>query len=314
MDITLPQGISVVTESGYEPAMFPGNMGGIYPYSSDRWGNISHTHSFSYALQPGGNLRVSCFSSKNEDFTATSGPLFSVYVKASPYAKPGENEVRLTGLNLTTAENAQKYIPEGDLNTGTLTVGTEVSIPLTIKAENQYGTCFLPFALDALPEGVQAFVPGPIEGDELPLHPVDKLDAYTPYILYAPTGCDHTLKGTLDASLYPDAPSVTANGLTGLLVPQEVTSGYILQNKGNGPCFYPVGSTPFSLLAGRCYLSLPAESGVRLNFVQRPTGLVEVSASTPQAEHCFDLLGRRVNRLEPGRIYLSHQRKVFINR
>ncbi len=161
MDIILPQGVSVATNAnGSLRLSLVKGASGIYPYTEiydedeDEY-TKEYTHTISSVLQSDGNVRVACTSNMNEDFTATSGKLFRVYVQASPYAKPGENEVRLTGLNLTTAENAQKYIPEGNLNTGTLTVDSAVSIPLTIKAENQYGTCFLPFALHTLPEGVE---------------------------------------------------------------------------------------------------------------------------------------------------------------
>ncbi len=315
MEIALPQGVSVATDSNgeYDIAMIPGNVGGIYPYTSDRWGNVTHTHTFSFGMQENGNIRVACISLSNEDFTANSGFLFSVRVQASPYAKAGANEVRMTGLNLTTVENAQKYVPEGDLNTGTLNVSSEVSMPIDIKAANQYSTCLLPFAVASLPEGLQAFAPGTVAGNELPLVAVSSLAAYTPYILYAPAGYSGTLSGTMDESAYPDAASVTSNGLTGLLVQQQVNEGYILQNQGDGPRFYPVGDTPFVLPAGKCYLSVPAQSAVRLNFLH-PTTSVETIKAKAENEIYYDLQGRRVARLRTGGVYLTNQRKIVINR
>lgn len=155
MEIALPEDLVFVPNDKGNCAMMC-DLEGMYPYD-DSMGFPQFTHIFASGLQVNGNLRVACFSSLNEDFTSFSGRLFRVSVKASPYAKPGMGEIRMFGLNLTVAENAQKYIPEGDLNTGEIEVGNHASVPVSISAANRYGTCILPFGLEALPAGLEAY-------------------------------------------------------------------------------------------------------------------------------------------------------------
>lgn len=230
---------------------------GMYPHD-DSMGFPQFTHIFASGLQVNGNLRVACFSSLNEDFTSFSGRLFRVSVKASPYAKPGMGEIRMFGLNLTVAENAQKYIPEGDLNTGEIEVGNHASVPISISAANRYGTCILPFGLEALPAGLEAYTVASVSDGVLKLDPVTALQPIRPYVLYAANGFSGVLEGTVDASLYPeDTRSVTVNGLTGIVTPQEVTEGYILQNQGDGVRFYRVGDVPLLCLPDGATFRLP---------------------------------------------------------
>lgn len=312
MEIALPEDLVFVPNDKGNCAMMCG-LEGMYPHD-DSMGFPQFTHIFASGLQVNGNLRVACFSSLNEDFTSFSGRLFRVSVKASPYAKPGMGEIRMFGLNLTVAENAQKYIPEGDLNTGEIEVGNHASVPISISAANRYGTCILPFGLEALPAGLEAYTVASVSDGVLKLDPVTALQAYTPYVLYAANGFSGVLEGTVDASLYPeDTRSVTVNGLTGIVTPQEVTEGYILQNQGDGVRFYRVGDVPFALPAGRCYLSASVSAGVNLRMERNATGITDSRTDvTLPDDTCYDLLGRRVERLVPGRVYLSTRRGVFL--
>lgn len=312
MEIELPEGVTLSKDEYGNQAVMSLDEGSINPVQQSAYGPMP-MHLFSYLEQSTGNLRVACFSSTNADFTAESGNLFTVYVKASPYACPGEKQIRMFGLNLTVAENAQKYIPEGDENFGTITIGTEATVPVSIAAENAYGTCILPFDMVSLPDGVEAYRSAGISGDVLRLEQVVSLEAYTPYVLYAPNGYSGNWTGTVDASEYPAEGSVTMNGLTGVLTTKEVDEGFILQNQGSGARFYAVGDVAFSLPAGRCYLSDPAAANVNVLMWDNVTGISNVQRTEAQADEVvYDLLGRRVVQPQSGHLYLSRSRKVFI--
>lgn len=311
MEIELPEGLAYAPNAkGSCVAKY--TKDGMYYYDDF---SEQYSHELSSAIISNGNLRVICISLSNENFEKESGGLFRVLIKASPYVRPGNAEIRMFGLNLTTASPVQKYIPEGDLNTGTVTVGNEASVPVNISATNQYGTCILPFALDALPEGLEAYTVASIEADVLRLTPATSVEAYTPYILYAGNGFSGTLTGTVDESLYPEEKSVTVNGLTGVIAAREVTSGFILQNQGDGVKFHPVGETPFALPEGRCYLSEEITAGINLRIFRDVTGIIDRTACPiTQPEQLFDLAGRRVQHPQSGRIYISSRRGVFIQK
>lgn len=314
MDLFLPEGMSVAENSSGGPraGLVLTGEGMMYPLDEDT--NLP-THAFFSKVWEDGHLRLASFSSINADFLYVSGPLFRVMVNTSPWAKPGQREVRMTGLNLTIRENAQKYIPEGDLNTGTVTVGTSATVPVAVSASNKYGTCIMPFAVAQLPEGLEAYTVGSIAGGTLTLERAEQIEAYRPYILYAEHGYSGSFNGEVNAALYPDeAKAVTENGLTGVLVPTEVAGGYIMQNQGDGVQFYAVGDVPFALPAGKCYLSAQSVAGQSaLRMVRTATGITEmVSDAATVSAPLYDMLGRKVATPLPGHIYISGKRKVIV--
>ena len=89
MEIELPEGVTLSKDEYGNQAVMSLDEGSINPVQQSAYGPMP-MHLFSYLEQSTGNLRVACFSSTNADFTAESGNLFTVYVKASPYACPGE--------------------------------------------------------------------------------------------------------------------------------------------------------------------------------------------------------------------------------
>lgn len=314
MDLYLPEGMSVAENSSGNPraglVLTGDDM--MYPLDEDTG---QPTHLFFSKIWPDGHLRLASFSAINADFLSVSGPLFRVMVNTSPWAKPGEREVRMTGLNLTVQENAQKYIPEGDLNTGTVTVGTTATVPVAVSAANKYGTCIMPFDVAQLPAGLEAYTVGSIADGTLTLERTEQIEAYRPYILYAENGYSGSFMGEVNAALYPDeTKAVTENGLTGVLVPTEVASGYIMQNQGAGVQFYVVGNVPFALPAGKCYLSASQPAGQSaLRMVRTATGITElVPGATAVSAPLYDMFGRKVVTPLPGRIYISGKRKVIV--
>ncbi len=314
----MPQGFKVTDAKMVKP--------GIYPYTEeeDDEGNMvkSYTHSLPHAIYDNGDLRVAGYSNINEDLTATSGNLFRVFVAVSPYTKPGEHTITMTGLNLTAndGKTTQKYVPEGDLNTGTVTVGTAAQVSVAVAA-NSYTTVILPFAISAsaLPDGLVAYKPVYIGEGLLKIAPIDMLSAYTPYILKAPEGYSgtSTISGTIDPSSYPTSDTVEYNGISGLLFGGEVSEGFVFSADGLS---MERLSTATSLGDGGCYLSYATaleQSYTTLSIVEMPKGtsiIDEIAAETPASAPLYDLSGRRVATPTPGQIYISNNRKIIINK
>jgi hypothetical protein len=137
------------------------------------------------------------------------------------------------------------------------------------------------------------------------------MQAFTPYIVYAPNGFDGTLTGTVDAERYQE--TVTNGYLSGTVVKTEITGdagNYVLQNQGEGPMFYRVGDTSFAIPAGKCWLTLPASlQGVAAFQLHRPTGIETIPVSSLDANIIYDLSGRRIAQPAKG-VYIVGGKKV----
>ena len=173
------------------------------------------------------------------------------------------------------------------------------------------GTLILPFDAE-LPSGLKAYSCDATEGDLLTLTPAESLEACTPYIVYAENGYSGNLSGT---AKLPDASNVTdvfTDGLlTGLLTSGVVNTGFILQNKGEGPIFYDAEGVNFSLPAGRCYLTSSAGSVKAFQFAFDDADGIEMVNGKSVNGKLFDLSGRKIERPSRG-IYIQGTRKVVI--
>ena len=137
--------------------------------------------------------------------------------------------------------------------------------------------------------------------------------AYTPYILYAANGYSGTLSGAVDESKY--SATVTDGYLSGTVVPTEVSGGnghYVMQNKGEGPMFYKVTDTSFSIPAGKCWLTLPANLQGSVAFrLDGTTGISEVKGESGKMKAIYDLQGRKVYTPSKG-LYIIDGKKVLV--
>lgn len=315
LDIFLPNGINVLSSGGKYRVMIASDN--IFVY--DDWEG-TYSHSVSASMPNTQQLRVACSSNTNTEFTATSGKLFDVYVTIDESAfntcfspKP---IVKLSGLNLTTSA-AVKYVP-ADFACRPFTTGipTARTIPVNVSAANKIGTLIVPFDAE-LPSGLKAYSCDATEGDLLTLTPAASIEACTPYIVYAPSGYSGNLSGTAELSDDSNVTDIFTDGyLTGVLTGTTISTGYILQNQGDGPKFYDAEGVTFSLPAGRCYLT-PSGSSVKafcFNF-DDATGIEEFQV-TPLpygggagGEALYDLSGRSVSNPTHG-VYIKGTRKV----
>ena len=292
----------------------------IYPYSVEEEENEegemvetkAYTHTLSSNIIESNTLRVAVFSSANEEFTATSGNLFKVYVKASPYLKPGDVNIGVKNVKLITVDET-KYEPADYTSTSVKAEATS-TISLKVLADNQYGTCILPFEYTLPTDGsLEAYACSTYNSDVLFLDKVEKMEAYTPYILRSATGFTGTLSGTVDATLYPEEDMVQRGLLVGTIVTKELTEGsYVMQNQGNGTMFYRVGETPFLLAAGKCYVTLPEGITTTAFSLGGTTGIEAIQAPSDNSQQTiYNLSGQRVDRMSSGQMYIIEGQKVI---
>ena len=312
MSFELPEGLEVcMTDDSYEVYMY-GN-GGFYPRTgSDRVG-WTYKHTLGSNVVAGNVLNVTCYSSTNALFAKTSGDLFDFYVKATPYLKPGDVEIKVKNVKFVTPDET-KYLPEDYVSTAVQADATS-TLTLKVSAANKFGTCILPFDYALPADGsLEAYTCEAYTDDALVLTKVTEMAAYTPYILYSENGFSATISGTVDAAKYPAGGKVKSGHLVGTLVPCELTEGsYVMQNQGDGPMFYRVGDVPFALSAGKCYVELPEGTNVAsLRIGDSTTGIAPTQNSTFNSQFSiFNLLGQPVTHMFPGRVYIVNGRKVI---
>lgn len=307
LSLVLPEGLEVcVTDGEYDVYML--GTSGFYP----RRGN---SHSLGVNVVNGNVLNIACFSSTNALFSKTSGDLFEVYVKASPYLKPGDVEIEVRDVKLVTADEV-KYLSEDYVSTAVQAAATS-TLTLKVSATNKFGTCILPFDYALPADGsLEAYTCDTHTDDALVLTKVTEMAAYTPYILYSEAGFSATISGTVDAAKYPAGGIVKSGHLVGTLVQTELTeaTSYVMQNQGQGVKFYQVDPTiPFVLSAGKCYVELPEGTNVSsLRIGGSTTGIESIHNSEFIIQNCiYNLLGQPVTHMLPGRVYIVNGRKVI---
>lgn len=319
-DIKLPAGMSVTSTDGDLDVLMANYDNGIYPYTTDRRGNKTFTHSISKAMVDGNVLRVVCTSSESKDLTG-EGELFDVYIKASPYMKPGDVEIKIDNVILTHNEwsevdgmnHAISYEPSEPCGGVIEGVSGECNdVPFNVSSTNHWSTCILPFDVET-PSGVTAYTCMQKDGDKVYLTPAESMEAYTPYVLYSENGFSGTLSGNVDASKYPESGFVCTDGLLyGAIVPQEISQGYVLQNLDGVVKFYKCDEQyTYNVPAGKCWLSPDAGSAKSLAFeIADPAGIEEVDTEISDAS-IYTLDGKKVVTPQPKSIYIKSGKKFI---
>lgn len=317
MDIEFPPGLDVEMKDSKPNLNIWRGAGTIYPYSEDEdSGDRTFTHHLVSSFGKIGKhkLRLSVYSDYNDNLTANSGPLFKLYLVASPYLKPGDATLKVTQCHLITYSypNATQYDTHD--HNGTVNVASrERSVNITVSAKNKYSTCVMPFD-SQLPQGLRAFSIAKREGSTLYLDEQQYIKAFTPYILYAGNGYSGTLSGTVDETLYQE--TVQDGVLCGTLVDRDQEEGHVLQNKGDGAKFYAINGQDFIIPAGKCWVMLPSpipteyNAPLDMSIDGSATGVNGVWQTTDNAQ-TYSIDGTRVNKIMPGRIYIRNGRKFM---
>lgn len=321
IDLTLPEGLGVATtnKGDLRVSMVKPSL---YPYGIEEEENEdgeieevkTYTHQLSKAMTSQNTLKVIVMSLQNEQFTKTSGNLFKVYVQASPYLKPGDVEIGVSAKLVTIDE--VKHIPAAYTSTSVKATNTS-TLTLKVSDSSKFGTCILPFDYELPADGsLKAYTCDNCTSEEMLLTSVqnNKMEAYTPYILYAPNGYTATISGTVDATKYPEEGYVKQGYLVGTVVKKELTeqTSYIMQNQGSGAMFYHVGATPFVLNEGKCYAELSSGASARsLIMSDDATGIESTISTGSEPTIIYNLNGQRVTKMLPNRIYIVDGKKVI---
>ena len=175
---------------------------------------------------------------------------------------------------------------------------------LNITAANKWATCILPFSTE-LPSGVQAYSGEGVNGEYLILKEETSIKANTPYLLYAENGYEGKVVGNTETT---DGATVTAGVLSGALVEQEITNGYVLQNQGNGCMFYKVNGK-ISVPSGKCWLNVSGNrNAIRIHPGETGINAVEGACATGKT---YTLDGKVVDQPQSGKVYVVNGKKVM---
>lgn len=286
-DLYLPEGLTVEQKKGKYN----------FTFNTDR--NDGHT--FTSAGQTDGAIRVLAASLSNSCFWEESGDFVYFSVTASERFS-GTHDIELTNIYFSTIQGERKTL--SDTKTKVTVSGGNETVAISISAENKWSTCVLPFATE-LPTGVLAYGSESVSGEYLTLKEEASLKANTPYILFAENGYEGTLEGVKETAT---TNTVTQDLLTGALVNQEITSGYVLQNQGKGCMFYKVNGT-ITVPAGKCWLNLTGNrSAIRIH--NGITGIEDVE-NTEKVGNIYTLDGKSVKKPQSGKVYIVNGKKVM---
>lgn len=329
MDIELPSGLEPVMEKDSKGDMRPKvliwrGQGTIYPYTVDE---ETGDRDFSYILFAsygviGKNILRMAVSVNGKDFTATSGTLVTIYCKASPYLKPGVDDVHITKCHFTTNEKVlidgkemrgQQYNCKD--RTETINALAHSTATINVSAKNQWGSCVVPFDIPVLPSGLEAYTVTDRESGIAYLKPQTSIQAYTPVLLYAKNGFSGTFSGDVDETKYKEV--AQQDIIYGAIVPQTKDNGFVLQNLGDGVKLYAMSGQTFEIPAGKCWVEPTIYNGAKymeMVIDDGTTGIGSIECSNGAAQHepvYYSFDGKRVENPLPGKIYIVDGQKVL---
>ena len=175
---------------------------------------------------------------------------------------------------------------------------------LSVSPNNKWATCILPFSTE-IPIGLQAFTSAGVDGDYLSVDETTSLKANTPYVLYAENGYEGAVTGVVESV---DGTIVSEGILSGALAEQKITSGYVIQNQGNGCMFYKVNGAT-TVPAGKCWLNMTNNrNAIRIKLGE--TGLEDIE-NIKSADKVFTLDGKVVDKPQTGKVYVVNGKKVI---
>lgn len=329
MDIELPSGLEPVMEKDSKGDMRPKVMiwrgqGTIYPYTVDE---ETGDRDFSYILFAsygviGKNILRMAVSVNGKDFTAKSGTLVTIYCKASPYLKPGVDDVHITKCHLTTNE---KVIIDGKEMRGqqynckdrteTINALAKSTATISVSSKNKWGSCVVPFDIPVLPSGLEAYTVTAREREVATLKRLSSIQAYAPVLLYAENGYSGTFSGDVDETKYKEV--AQQDIIYGAIVPQTKDNGFVLQNLGEGVKLYAMSGQTFEIPAGKCWVMPTFSNGAKymeMVIDDGTTGIGSAECSNGASQHepvFYSLDGKRVENPLPGKIYIVDGQKVL---
>lgn len=300
-DLVLPAGLELAYYDG-EPEIYKSTNNSVYTDRRD-------DHVVAYQVHSG-FVRIICYSPSKKTI-ATSGSLVNIFVTPSPYLKPGNLEVTLRDVSFSRTDATGNTVSEMVLDG--LSADATSTLPVKVSAANKYSTIVFPFDVETIPAGLNVYSCNSTSSDNLVLTKQNSAKAYTPYILYAENGYNGILSGNVDMNKYCER--VTDGYLSGTVVPCDISGGsgdYVMQNKGNGPMFYKVTDTSFSIPAGKCWLTLPTALQGSVSFrIDGTTDIKELNGESINVKAIYDLQGIEVAAPDKG-IYIIGGKKILV--
>lgn len=170
-----------------------------------------------------------------------------------------------------------------------------------------YSTLYLPYGVE-LPENVTAYT-GTLEGNVLTIKALESnvVPAYTAVLLE-----DMEKRSTIDLTMVNTTKKVTENDLQGTLTAIEgidKSKYYVLGHGSKHIGFYHPNSTTLKANAAYIYVEGGA-SALSIHREGDATDIEESEFSIQDSELIYDLMGRRVTEMQPGRMYIVNGRKV----
>lgn len=311
LDIMLPEAIDVcLDEDGLYDVYFDDDDSDLYPYT--RKSGYSHMISGNVIRLDGHKaLRVFCGDPvTGKAFEQNNGRLFYVQIKANPFMKPGKAQIEIRNIALVE-QTGTKHVPTNPQVDVTINNTSKTSF--NVSAANRWSTCILPFAIE-IPDGVKAYTSSTFDNENIYLNEAERIEAYRPYILYSENGYTGFVCGTVNPADYPESGYVTAGNLSGAIVPQTVTEGFILQKHNDNVKFYAIDENDsFLVPAGKCWMNIPEGGGVKaFNFVvdNDETG-IQTALDMKRNSDIYDLTGRRVSTMKKNGLYIKNGEKIL---
>lgn len=169
-----------------------------------------------------------------------------------------------------------------------------------------YATLHAPVAL-TIPAGVKAYT-GALNGEWLTLNEVSTtIPANTPVIL---TGEANTYNFVVTTELVEAIEGNALSGTIAKVAATTATNPYTLQSHDGGVAFKKF--TGANLTGFRAYLDLPTvTTAIGIRFEDGTTGIENAEVKAQESAIIFDLMGRRVETMTEGNIYIVNGKKII---
>ena len=242
----------------------------------------------------------------------TANPNCMIYAESGKVSNANNVVVDGTCANLVLTDAKPFKAP-------TAFTATNATFSKTVNAAGA-STMVLPFAVDALPTGVEAYKLTAVAGEKATASPVSSIDANQPVLLNKAGNYDFTATSATIGATGDDPVNGDGSILYGVYASQYVpANSYVLQNGNDGLGFYKVAAeNTININPFRAYLTAPA-AGARsyIGFDlddDELTGIKMVQhegAKAEGADTCYDLSGRRVAQPTKG-LYIVNGKKYVV--
>ena len=265
-----------------------------------------------------GALNGSAAGWKNQQIQATTNAKDKGQFKIEATAKNGVLKIKNTiDNNYLDCQNGGSIYTDTGISAEEFSfeLASESTVTLTLSKVG-WATLILPFDAE-LPEGVKAWSCGEADKVEnvLTLEEAESIKANIPYLISGNEG-EYGFSGYGLA----DKDSYTDGLFTGTYAEYKTTANsntYVLQKKGNDVAFYLVGeSAQPTVGAYRCYMVYESAAGAPKFSFGRGEGTTSIDNSQLTIDNSqliiYDLLGRKVETMEKGGMYIVNGKKVIV--